>query len=94
VKHPTHQDGLNPNDFRPMESEVIPFNLEFDEIKFSGTLTPSSEKLPFGIHMGFVVRIPGKEAMNITIHESEWVMPGAPKKFVEALGEWIESYYE
>jgi hypothetical protein len=94
VKQPAEQDSLNPNDFRPMQTKEIPFMVELDGIRFSGKLNPTGENLPFGTHVGFMVRIPGKVMMNITILEGEWIMPGAPKKFARILGEWIERYYE
>jgi hypothetical protein len=77
-----------------MKPETIPFNVEWDGIKFSGTLTPSGEKLPFGVHVGFKVRILGKTAMDISIYDGEWIMPEAPQEFANALGKWIESYYK
>jgi hypothetical protein len=94
VKYRPVKDGLNPNDFRPMEPKAIPFNLEWDGINFSGTLTPPSDNPAYGVHIGFLVQISGNEAMTLTIQDGEWIMPGAPKNFATVLGEWIEGYYK
>jgi hypothetical protein len=86
-------DGLNPFDFRPEHPKEIPFKIEWDGIKFSGSLTPSFSILLFGIPSSFGVRIPGKPLMNISYKGNGWVMR-APDGFVKVLVAFIEAYYE
>jgi hypothetical protein len=72
----------------------IPFIIEWDGIKFSGTLTPTGEKFALVGNTSFMVNISFKGPMHISKFHGKWRMPGAPQKFVNILGLWIENYYD
>jgi hypothetical protein len=72
----------------------IPFIIEWNGIKFSGTLTPSGEKFAFVGSASLVVNISLKGPMQISKFNGKWRMPGAPQKFVNILGLWIENNYD
>lgn len=40
----------------------------------------------------FILRMPGKPTMTISIYMGKWVIQGS-SAFVKALGEWINDYY-
>ena len=70
------------------------FTIEWDGIRFSGTLTRSNENPALGEDASFAVNISLRESMRISMQHGKWFMPGAPQKFANALGLWIESHYD
>ena len=79
---------------RPTDSkhETVSFSIQADGQTYSGTITPTGKQLAFGVPNAFIVRIPGRPSMNITIYMGKWVMQGSDE-FVNALGSWIKSHY-
>ena len=80
---------------KPADSKhvAIPFTVQAGEETYSGTITPSGKQPAFGMPNAFIVRMPGKPPVNISIYMGRWVMQ-APEPFVKALGDWIKKHYE
>lgn len=63
--------GYNPEGFKNMQSEKIPFQIDVEGMKFAGYFVPSGVKLPFGVPSAFVLYIQGEPPTNISIHDGE-----------------------
>ena len=72
----------------------IPFNIQVEEKEYSGTIAEAGEPLAFGVPSTFIVRIPGKPRMTLSVYRGEWQLPGATETLAKSLGKWVENYYK
>jgi hypothetical protein len=78
---------------RPTNNNVaIPFSIEAEGQTYSGTLTPSGKPPSFGMPNAFILRMPGKPTMTISIYMGKWIIQGGDA-FAQSLGKWINNYY-
>jgi hypothetical protein len=75
------------------KNTAVPFSVEVEGQTYAGTLTPSGKPPALGMPNAFVVRIPGKPPVNISIYMGKWVMQ-AKDELVKAIGHFIEAHYK